>query len=268
MSKIGQQALGIGVGAISGGITQAIGQGLSGNYDKGMMNYQNKLQMQNNRNLSDLAFRQWNRTNYGAQVEHMKKAGLNVGLMSGGGGQPGQSSTPTQSVSRGVPGNFMGIGLDAAKLQSEIAVNEASADKLKSEAESNRGGEGTIGAALIGKALEETKTERERGILTQLQQGIAKAETELKQAQSRNFSASTKLIGQQTATEVQKTLINKHEATLNKLGIQKDDNMIFRLIGKIAGSQGISVNDLMNAISDTVNVSKGDIIDNRPKNKD
>jgi hypothetical protein len=262
---VGKQALGIGVGAISGGITQAIGQGLSGNYDKGMMDYQSQLQMQNNKQLSDLAFKQWNRTNYKAQVEHMKKAGLNVGLMSGGGGQPGQTTTPTQNVSRGVPGNFMGIGLDAARLQSEIDVNKASAEKLKAEADSTRGGEGTIGAAQIGKALEEANTERERGILTRLQQGIAKAEEKLKGAQKMNVDADTKLKGQQTASEVQKTLINKHEATLNKLGIQKDDNMIFRLIGKIAAESGISISEFMDAINDTVNISKGDIIDSRPK---
>ena len=51
------------------------------------------IQYQNQRNLNQqghqLQMDMWNRTNYGAQVEHMKKAGLSPGLMygmSGGGG--------------------------------------------------------------------------------------------------------------------------------------------------------------------------------------
>jgi hypothetical protein len=58
------------------------------------------LQHQNQRDLNqqghELQMDMWNRTNYGAQVEHMKKAGLSPGLMYGMGGGGG-STTGSQT---------------------------------------------------------------------------------------------------------------------------------------------------------------------------
>ena len=127
------------MGGLAGVGFQGIGQAMQGNYSRGMMDYQQRLQNQNSKYLSDLALRNWRETNFPAQVEQMKKAGLNVGLMSGGGGSPGQSVSPTQNVSGQQANNFMGIGLDAMKLQSEIKMNEAGAKKLEAEAKKTSG---------------------------------------------------------------------------------------------------------------------------------
>ncbi len=237
--------MGIGLGAIGGGLTQAIGQGLSSGYDKRQMKYQSQLQMRQNRQLSDLAFKQWNRTNYGAQVEHMKSAGLNVGLMSGGGGQAGQSTTPTQSVSRGEPNNFMGIGLAGASLQSQIDVNKAQADKTKAEADSIRGVEGTKGAAEIAKLIEETGTERERNALVKVQKLVEDEKVKLTSQQTKTDEAKMTKLQNETNTEVFRTQIAKYEADLNKLGIQKDDNKIFRYLSRLANEFGWSAKELV-----------------------
>ena len=74
--------LGIGLG----GVGTAVSQGL------GMMNQ--GQQVKDQRGLmehgANLAYRNWLRTNYGAQREQLEKAGMNVGLMYSQGGQGGQ----------------------------------------------------------------------------------------------------------------------------------------------------------------------------------
>lgn len=132
-------AMGIGLGSIATGVaTQGIGQAMQAGYSEGQMRLQQKYQNQNARYLSDLAFENWKKTNYPAQVEQMKKAGLNVGLMSSKGGQAGQSVSPTQNASSQQAGNFMGIGLDAMALQSQIELNKANANKLNADADKTR----------------------------------------------------------------------------------------------------------------------------------
>lgn len=89
------------------------------------------LQMQNQMGLNQqghqLAMDMWNKTNYGAQVEHMKEAGLNPALMygqAGAGGQTGSGSGGS-AASGGAPAvqpmdmQNMLIGAQIAKLNAE-----------------------------------------------------------------------------------------------------------------------------------------------------
>ncbi len=56
---------------------------------KRLMGIQYQNQQGLNQQGADLSYQQWLKTNYPAQVEQMKKAGLNVGLMYGGAGGAG-----------------------------------------------------------------------------------------------------------------------------------------------------------------------------------
>lgn len=85
----------------------------------------------------------WDYTNFENQVEHMKNAGLNVGMMYANGGQ----SATTGSTSSNV-GTVGQINLDPMTL-SNIKLNEAMANKANAEADSTRGLEGTTGEAQI-----------------------------------------------------------------------------------------------------------------------
>ncbi len=276
MKDLAKQALGIGIGAVGGGITQAIGQGLSSQYDKGQMDYQSKLQMQQNRQLSDLAFKQWNRTNYGAQVEHMRKAGLNVGLMSGGGGQPGQSTTPTQSVSRGEPNNFMGIGLAGASMQSQIEVNKAVADKTKAEADSIRGVEGTVGGGQIGlmkaqisKMLSDTEVNDEQINKLKAEVGKVNADKLLAKAQTVTEETKQKLnksiqdLNAETIKKIKSdvTLNNYDIATMKEYGFSKSMPEVAKTVKYLAKELGTSEEMLISVVATTIGVSKlADII--------
>jgi len=84
--------LGIGTTAV-GGIYNEIGNARQNRQQREMMGLQygnqRKLNQQGHRMQMDM----WNKTNYGAQVDHMKEAGLNPALMYGSAGQGGQTGS-------------------------------------------------------------------------------------------------------------------------------------------------------------------------------
>ena len=84
----------------------------------------------------------WDYTNFENQRAHLENAGLSVGLMYGNGGAGGASTSGGQGSGPGNPGTqAVGIGLQAKALElqnkqieSQIAVNMATAEKTASEA--------------------------------------------------------------------------------------------------------------------------------------
>lgn len=99
----------------------------------------------------------WNKTNAGAQVKHLKDAGLNVGLMYGSGGAGGATagasagsvggqSAGSEQSSTGM-GMNMGRGLIEAKLaKSQIDLQDSQA--AKNRADTVKTGEDTTGSML------------------------------------------------------------------------------------------------------------------------
>ena len=60
----------------------------------------------------------WDDTNFAAQVEQLKKAGLSIGLMYGNGGAGGATTAGGQGSGPGNPGtNAVGMGLQAKALE-------------------------------------------------------------------------------------------------------------------------------------------------------
>lgn len=100
------------------------------------------VQYQNQRMLNqhghDLQMDMWNKTNYGAQVKHMKDAGLNPALMYGSAGQGG--TTGSQGGGSATGGNAaqvrmmdmqnMLIGAELRLKNSQAKENEAKANKI------------------------------------------------------------------------------------------------------------------------------------------
>jgi len=90
--------------------------------ERGMM----QQQYQNQRNLNqqghELQMDMWNKTNYGAQLQHMKDAGLNPGLMygMGGGGGTTAGSQGGGSAAKGSAQKQMGIEGLMAAAQTEL----------------------------------------------------------------------------------------------------------------------------------------------------
>lgn len=119
--------------------------------DKRQLEQQQKLQdmqIKGNKEMSEFEKQQqldmWNKTNYGAQVEHIKEAGLNTGLLYGMGGSGGAttgggggSGVNGGNAATGVQGQAM--ALETAMAAAQLANIQAQTEKTKAEAENISG---------------------------------------------------------------------------------------------------------------------------------
>lgn len=134
--------------AAPGIIGAGMGIATAGLNDRRQIEMQKKLQemqLQGNRQMIDYnmekQLQMWKDTNYSAQMEELKKAGLNPGLlygMSGGGGtttgsgggsvQGGNAPTGGGEIMGG-----MGMGIQLGMMQAQKALIEAQTEKTKAE---------------------------------------------------------------------------------------------------------------------------------------
>lgn len=136
-----KQLGGMGMGLL-GGAVGAITSNQNWKRQKQAMGMQQENQKELNKQGSELAFDMWNKTNYGAQVEHMKNAGLNVGLMYEGGGAGGTTSAGSggsASMAQPTESRAGGMGMEAMMMQSSIELNKAMANKANAEATKTAG---------------------------------------------------------------------------------------------------------------------------------
>ena len=155
MGAAAQAALDIGLAGASQGIGIGMGMLTAPWQDRRQVRQQEKLtkvQEEANKRMADythgLQYDMWNKTNYGAQMEHLKAAGLNPGLiygMSGGGGtttgsaSAGGVSGGSAAGSAGEAMQGMGLGLQAGLMQAQKRLMEAQATKAEAEATKTAG---------------------------------------------------------------------------------------------------------------------------------
>lgn len=215
--QAGQAALNTGQGAIGA----LIGQVFAGMNDRRQVNQQEKLNEQsfeiNNRMAEENYKRQmrlWNETNYNAQVEQMKKAGINPGLMygmSGGGGQTA-AATPAQGVSGAhAPsggGEIMGMQLMAA----QRGLIEAQTKKTEAEAENlpKTGANIEASTASLTQGIENAKAVQ---ALTEVQTRIANIQAEV---QGKTIDEAISTIQSISAHEETKAINAMTEANVNR----------------------------------------------------
>ncbi|WVR22123.1 MAG: DNA pilot protein [Malazfec virus 3] len=143
-----------------------------------------RVERENAQMYYDLSMKKWRETNYKAQMEEMRKAGLNPGLMYGtGGGQGGQSTVAT--ASRGSGENItpqmnatagMGIGLQAQQTQAQIDLLKAETEKTKTEAKKIGGVDTELTQSTIGKVIADTTNTEAKTKLTNVETNIQKIE--------------------------------------------------------------------------------------------
>tara|TARA_R110002074_G_scaffold342714_1_gene513264 strand:+ start:336 stop:1160 length:825 start_codon:yes stop_codon:yes gene_type:complete len=216
-------------------------------YQKDLMNQQLMNQRGLNQQGHDLQMDMWNKTNYGAQMEHIKGAGLNPGLMygmSGGGGTTAGSQGGGGAQSGGAPqvkesdvsGQGAIMGLQNA---GQLALMKAQENKLNAEAKKIGGVDTDQTSEAIKKLIAETGTEGEKKMLVVAQKALANM-------QSKNVKANTNKIGKDIEVAEQERLLKKYEVDLNKQNIQKTDNKIFRWLTKTAADNGYELQSLIN----------------------
>ena len=112
-------------------------------YNKNIMALQNQYQQQAAEKSQQYAKDYWDYTNTENQVQHLKNAGLNIGLMYGqsGAGGMGASGGAHQSSPEQPQGNPVGMALQVQQLEqqrrmndAQIALAEAQANKANTEA--------------------------------------------------------------------------------------------------------------------------------------
>lgn len=146
-SLFGQGAADMGFGAANGIIGGLLGQAFAGMNDRRQIRQQAKLQaMQEQGNMRMMDYQKqkdlemWNKTNYGAQVQHLKDAGLNPGLlygMSGGGGvTTGNSGGGVQGGQAPVGGGEAMAGMGMAM---QMGLMRAQKENIEAQTEQIRG---------------------------------------------------------------------------------------------------------------------------------
>jgi hypothetical protein len=231
---IGQSLIGAG-SSVLGMIGQHIGRNQALKDQQGLMNQQMQNQMMLNQQGHNLQMDMWNKTNYGAQVEHMKKAGLNVGLMYGGGGAGG-TTTGSQGGGSAAGGNApapMDIGnmvMQGQMLASQIKVNEAQAKKLEADAErtSGSGKMGEIDYQNIAQGINNSKAVES---LTKTQNDIAGLEWELKGA---TIDKQKELVNQMLLKVEKENYILEKQGQITKV---EADNVLEKTKLQIVGMQ-------------------------------
>jgi len=149
-----------------------------------MMDVQYQHQRMLNQHGHDLQMDMWNKTNYGAQVKHMKDAGLNPALMYGSAGQGG--TTGSQGGGSAASGNAAQVrmmDMQNMLIGAELELKKKQADKTEAEANKIKGVDTDLAKSYIDKAYAEidkliadTKNVEEQTKLTQINQRIAEIE--------------------------------------------------------------------------------------------
>lgn len=156
-----------------------------------LMQDQQRNQMQLNQQGHDLQMQMWKETNYPAQMEMLKEAGLNPSLMynnaggsattagNQGGGSAAAGNAPAPQQMPMTLANMTESLVAAANIE----LMKANAKKAEAEADSIRGEEGTIGQAQIGEIgtrIEKLKAETQHEAVKQT---LTQAEKYLKDVQ-------------------------------------------------------------------------------------
>lgn len=126
-------------GAILGLASDEIAANRQFNQNKKMLGENVKASKELGRFNQELAYDMWERTNYSAQLEQMKKAGLSVGMMYGGSGAGGATthggSAPGASGQGTSLTNNLGMGLQAGLMSAQVENIRANTEKTKTETE-------------------------------------------------------------------------------------------------------------------------------------
>lgn len=142
LAKSGASSL---TGLITGGISQALGLSWSPEramkeqeaYNKRIMALQYQYQQQAAAQSQQYAKDYWDYTNAENQVNHLKNAGLNIGLMygQGGAGGMGASGGARQESPDQAQGNPIGMALQVQQIEQQRRMNDAQISLAEAEAE-------------------------------------------------------------------------------------------------------------------------------------
>lgn len=196
---LGSSAASAGIGFIGNALSQMFGLSWSPRkamkeqwkYNKNIMALQNQYQQQAAAQSQQYAKEYWDYTNAENQVQHLKNAGLNIGLMYGqsGAGGMGASGGAHQAAPEQPQGNPVGMALQVQQIEqqrrmndAQIALAEAQASKAKEEAKKIGGVDTQEALKRIEEAASRIELNLKEGEYKEALTGLTKAEKEATEA--------------------------------------------------------------------------------------
>lgn len=198
------------------------------------------------------AYEMWEKTNYAAQIEQMKKAGLSPGLMYGQAGAGGgtvsgaQGQGTSQPTDRSIEMKLKGqeIGLQLANLASQIKLNESQANKNNAEANKTAGVDTELAKTSIENLISQTKNEKDRNVLIWAEKRFKEAAADMQEASAKLASGQNTKIGYEI-DQIKKSL---DKMDLDMKGIDLDNELKKRVMESKVQEAEMTVKALMNSI--------------------
>lgn len=224
MSAIGQ----LGMETANNAVGALMGLALEKHNDKRQIKQQQKLtdmQVSANRNLTQFNFdkqlEMWNKTNYGAQMQHLKEAGLNPGLLYGMGGAGGATTGGGSGSVSGASaptggGEVMGMMMQKSQLQLMEAQKEniqAQTDKTKVETTKTAGVDTELAQTQIKDLLQGIENKKAQEMLTEVQTDLANVD---KMFKTQGFDASLAKLKYETNIALQTLNILRNDAIISE----------------------------------------------------
>lgn len=183
-------------GLVTGGLSKLFGLSWSPKqamqeqlkYNKEIMALQNQYQQQAAAQSQQYAKEYWDYTNAENQAQHLRNAGLNIGLMYGqsGAGGMGASGGARQESPEQPQGNPVAMALQTQQIEqqrrmndAQIALAEAQAEKAKEEAKKIGGVDIQEGFARIESLLAQAEKDRKQGNVFEATVGLVDAQKDL-----------------------------------------------------------------------------------------
>lgn len=160
----------IGAGVAAGAASNVLDIAFGGMKQKQQLKGQKKALEQQNAAQLDM----WNKTNYEAQKEHMKAAGLNPGLlygMSGGGGATTGSASAMPDVAQGHGMDIAGAA-QLALIEAQKRNIEANTEKTKTETTKIGGVDTELAVVTIDQVRETTLKTRQEAKTEETKQAL------------------------------------------------------------------------------------------------
>lgn len=189
-------------------VNTGMGLLLQRSQDKRQLNMQRKLQrmqMEGTKEMTDYNYakqlQMWRDTNYPAQMDQLKLAGLNPGLiygMSGGGGQStniAQGSAPTGQAPTGggEVQAMLGMGIQRELLQAQKENIQAQTEKTKAETTKTAGVDTQLAEQTIEQIKQNISSQQTQQALTRAQTLLTDLESQYQSATMENRKSITNL---------------------------------------------------------------------------
>jgi hypothetical protein len=200
---------------------------------KRLMGLQNEYQRGLNQQGHDLQMDMWNKTNYGAQLQHMKDAGLNPGLMygMGGGGGTTTGSQGGGSQSMGGVEQQKNMGIEGAMAIAQMELVNAQKKNVEADTQNKIDQNPNIGKQ--GENLDANTNKQFAELQSQLIQNSIDLGTAVSRIEGIIAEEGTKVIENNIKDQTQKDIVLRANEDVKKITSEITKNNAQEKLSKV-----------------------------------